>query len=135
MRSSRDLFPEADTDYFSVGDYYPILESFGEVLLLVDDENYQGDSRVLYLRGDKIGILFFGWGSCSGCDSLQACNNHEEVDSLMQSLYESIEWRSPKDTLYYLDNHDWAGDWTHNDEETRKFISKAREIVSGMVKN
>lgn len=56
--------------------YQPIMDSFGNIILQVDDNDYQGDSRLLYREDDRIGFLQFGWGSCSGCDSLQACHSY-----------------------------------------------------------
>ena len=67
-------------------DYQPIVDSFGNVLIQVDDADYQGDTRVLYEKDGKYGYLNFGWGSCSGCDALQACCNIEEIQELINSL-------------------------------------------------
>ena len=60
-------------------DYQPMLNAFGKVAIQVDDDAYQGDSRLLYDENGKIGVLIFGWGSCSGCDALQACGSLEVV--------------------------------------------------------
>jgi len=60
-------------------DYTPLISYFGHIILRVDDTDYQGDSRVLYEEGERYGYLNFGWGSCSGCDSLQACDTASEV--------------------------------------------------------
>ena len=68
---------------FGFCDYRPMIDSFGyEILLQVDDKDYQGDSRLLFRDVSRYGILIFGWGSCSGCDSLQACESLEDVEKL-----------------------------------------------------
>ena len=77
MKTAAQLFPEAidpeDGRFLSwKTDYTSILNQFGYIVIKVDDDDYQGDSRVLY-EGykDEVGYLQFGWGSCSGCDALQ----------------------------------------------------------------
>ena len=63
MRPITEVY--SDESYF--GDYQPLLESFEyDILLQIDDNDYQGDSRLLFKDGDRFGILTFGWGSCSG---------------------------------------------------------------------
>lgn len=74
---------------------YDVLEaSFGlSELARADDDDWQGDSVVLLRSADgRLGILEYGWGSCSGCDALQACDTVEEVNDLRDSLFESIKW-------------------------------------------
>lgn len=67
MQTAREMYPgrEQECDwtnsgkYFEApGDYGPILASIGEILLQVDDEDYQGDSRVIYRDGGG------SWRSC-----------------------------------------------------------------------
>ena len=74
----KSLYPlESESAYFTFYSYQPLLESFGEILLKVDDEDYSGDSRLIFKKGEMYGFLIFGWGSCSGCDWLQGCNSYE----------------------------------------------------------
>lgn len=63
MQTAREMYPgrEQECDwtnsgkYFEApGDYGPILASIGEILLQVDDEDYQGDSRVIYRDGERV---------------------------------------------------------------------------------
>jgi len=85
------------------GNYQPIINYFGEVLIQEDDKDYQGDSYILYKNYD---LLIFGWGSCSGCDSLKACNSIEQLDSLIQQLKDSIIHLETKEKVkeYLLDD-------------------------------
>ena len=116
---------------FSWFDYQPMLDAFGKVAIQVDDYGYQGDSRLLYDENGKIGVLIFGWGSCSGCDSLQACDSLEEVQELCDSLQEDIKWfGDKKQALEYFTNHDWDGDYSWYQPETEKFINKCIEYLS-----
>ena len=101
MKKAKELY-ENDGWCNSWYDYQPMLDEFGEILLKVDEDDYQGDSFLIYKKDNKYGLLIFGWGSCSGCDALQACNNIDEVQELMNSLYDSITWF---DSLQELKNY------------------------------
>ena len=112
-------------------DYQPMLDAFGKIAIQVDDDDYQGDSRLLYDENGKIGVLIFGWGSCSGCDALQACGSLWEVQELCDSLQEDIKWFDDKaQALEYFANHDWQGDYSWHQMETKKFINKCIEYLS-----
>lgn len=120
------ILPDGSSYWCTEGDYEPLLRSFGyETLLQVDDDDYQGDSRVLFRDGDRFGILIFGWGSCSGCDQLKACENYKEIDELRDDLHDCIIWGTAAETLDYLRNHDWEGEFCWHAEETRKFVEQA----------
>ena len=95
------------------GDYTPIIESFGDVVVRVDDSGWTGDTYVLLRKNDKLGILVFGWGSCSGCDALQACRTLEDRDNLIDHLERNIKWF---DTL--ADAQSYMGD---NEAREREF--------------
>lgn len=105
-------------------DYYPIINDFGDILFKVDEDNYYGDSYILYgnVFGDgKYGFLNFGWGSCSGCDALQACESWEEVQELYNSLKNDIIWfDNAKEAYDWFTAHDWEGEYTT--PEKKKFI-------------
>lgn len=139
MKDIREVYPLSDYDVENgetfpwVSDYVPMLESMGAVLLQVDDDDYQGDSRVLYRDGERVGLLIFGWGSCSGCDALQACSTYGEVDALRGELLNGIKWfASPADALQYFNTHDWEGDYSWSDDKSREFVAKAQALLAGM---
>lgn len=103
MKPISDVYPDAgEYGYFGVYDYGPLIESIGhEVLVKVDDDDYQGDSNVLFRRADgAFGYLNFGWGSCSGCDALQACDSYEDLESLRNSLVAGIHLPSRRATAH-----------------------------------
>ena len=111
--------------------YDPILNAFGKIVCRVDDRAYSGDSRVLYDEGDKIGFLMFGWGSCSGCDALQACRTLEEVQKLCDKLQDSIKWFDDRySALEWFSTHDWEGDYSWYAEETKRFVAMAKTYLS-----
>ena len=114
-----------------VSDYQPMIDAFGKVLLQVDDDDYQGDTRVLLAKDGKIGHLIFGWGSCSGCDALQACFTVEEVQELCNELENEIRWfDTQEEALKWFKEHDWEGDWSYHDENTKKYVVLALALLS-----
>lgn len=124
----RELYPE-DECYWS--DYQPMLDAFGNIAVQVDDDDYQGDSRVLYDINGKIGFLRFGWGSCSGCDALQACDSLEEVQELCDSLQGQIKrFDNKQHALEWFMQHDWYGDYDWREDETAEFVKKCIEYLS-----
>jgi len=88
-----------------------------------DDDDYQGDSRLLFKDGERYGYLIFGWGSCSGCDALQACCDESEVEKLRYQLLHEIKWIGEKqEALTYFKTRDWTVDSSYYYEKTKQFI-------------
>ena len=115
-----------------LSDYTPMINAFGHVVIRVDDDGYSGDTRVLYDNDGKIGHLVFGWGSCSGCDALQACDSIEELQELCSELENSIRWfDSKEEALEWIMTHDWEGDWCWHDEETHKYLEMVNIYLKG----
>lgn len=126
-----DLFEYGD--FWAPGDYSPLLESFEyEILLKVDDEDYQGDSRLIFRNGDQYGLLIFGWGSCSGCDMLQGCGSIEEMEELRATLHNDIKWDSLEGLLNYINTKDWELDFCWHADETKKFLTQAKELLNSL---
>ena len=106
-----EIFP-LDKQGYCYYDYQSIVEAFGKVIIQKDDDGYQGDTYVVYQFEDgKYGVLIFGWGSCSGCDALQACwDNRDEIQDLIYTLYNSI---------IYSDSLEELKEW--GESENRKY--------------
>jgi hypothetical protein len=116
--------------------YHPLIASMGfeTVIVVHDDSNTGGgDSRFIFKHGDFYGLLIFGWGSCSGCDRLQACRTVGELEDLRKFLFDSIKWGSASELLTYVREHDWKGDWTWHRPETHKFIKLADEYLNNQL--
>lgn len=119
---------KAEEIYESVNwiyDYQPILNAIGNVLIQVDDDDYQGDSRLLYEKEGKFGYLIFGWGSCSGCDALQACESMNDVQDLIDGLVNDVKWFDSLGELKeYFKEKDWELEYSWHSSETKEFIEK-----------
>lgn len=110
-------------------DYQPMLNEFGNILLQKDEQDYQGDSFLIYEKDDKYGYLTFGWGSCSGCDALQGCNSISEVQELMDRLYSSIEWFDSLDALKeYFEETDWPLKYEYSIPEFKEFLIEVKNL-------
>ena len=126
-----------DTKY-GWDDYQPMLNAYGKIAIQIDDDDYSGDSRLLYDENGKIGFLRFGWGSCSGCDALQACKTLDNVQELCDWLQNEIKWFDDrKQALEWFTNHDWEGDYDVNHPNTKAFVEKCIEYLSepNIIKN
>jgi hypothetical protein len=138
MKPINQVYPEHAQDelanrYFSgPSDYAPLLESMGYgILLRVDDEGYQGDSRLILRDGPRYGVLIFGWGSCSGCDALQACQSMREIEELREKLNSDIKWFETRaETLSYFKTHRWEDDYGWCMKETRQFVAEGKRILA-----
>ncbi len=119
-------------EYFCPPSYDEVLATFGlDILLQVDDRDYQGDTRVLFDDGSgRVGWLQFGWGSCSGCDALQACESQDQVDALAAQLRAEIRWFATRaEAGEFFATHDWEGDYSWHHDEQQQFVSKARALL------
>lgn len=120
-----------DNKYYFWCDYQPMIEAFGKIAIQVDDADYQGETRVLYDNNGKIGHLIFGWGSCSGCDALQACRNLEDVQELCNELENDIKWfDNANDALEWFKTHDWKGDYVWRQKEFHEYFEKSIAYLS-----
>lgn len=122
-----EVYP--DFSNYGASDYNPLLQSYGyDIILQVDDQGYEGDTRVIFRDGNRYGLLIFGWGSCSGCDALQACTTLQEVEELRKHLHDKIKWGTAAELLEYIENKDWELEWSWG-ETTKKFLEKAKQIL------
>jgi hypothetical protein len=124
----KELYPAIDY----VDDYTPMIDSFGTLILREDEEGYQGDTFCIIAREGKFGFLVFGWGSCSGCDALQACRNYDDLQELADNLESSIKWFDSlfllKEYLCLDDSRQY--DWYGHSSVFKTFLDKALKLCS-----
>lgn len=133
MKDIKEVYPITEYGSMDNYDYGPLLESFGyDILVRVDDDDYQGDSRLLFKDGQRFGLMTFGWGSCSGCDALQDCDTQAEVDELRSFLHASIHWEpSAKAMLKHISEKDWELEWCYHTEEHSTYLAKCIMALGG----
>lgn len=124
----REVWPEG-REHRSIT-YETIVASWGyEVLAFTVTGSYQGDQEVLLRDGDRYGFLMIGYGSCSGCDALEAIvpwdlkrsTDFTEVDRFVEDLRNEIEWHDSAAQLanaltVYANNPDGSRWYTHDSE-------------------
>ena len=119
-------------------DYSRLINSSDEweVIIEVDDHNWQGD--ILFLlksktKDDLYGYLTFGYGSCCGCDAYQRAElfGLEELEKLRDELINQIHSDSKDQLMEWLFNtHDWEG--THLDKElVEEFCTVVKNWYNG----
>lgn len=84
-------------------DYGPVDEALGKLLVTVEDNDWQGETRLL-LQNDhgRFGMDSYSWGSCSHCDFAQGCQSHTEMLEYANQRYESIKWLKRDETIAQL---------------------------------
>lgn len=130
MRDIEEIYSYEKGGYVSpYPDYITLIESTGTTVVLSEEVgSYQGDYYLLLTEAStpenpaRIGFLVFGYGSCSGCDALEAASSSiKDLDDLRRDLYNDIEWRtSPAELAKRLKEKDWDG--TFIDAEGKKVI-------------
>lgn len=80
-----------DEDWPDLPGYDAIVKTFGDIFAKAEDNDYQGDSLYL-IKSEQYGIVTFGWGSCSGCDALQAVDRQADLDRLQDDIERGITW-------------------------------------------
>ena len=120
--------PLSKRDYNS---YNSLIESF-EVQVVNENssDDYQGSSWYLLRDNNRFGYLSFGWGSCSGCDALEACSNVEEAIQLRDELWQSITWfDSSNEARKFFNQHDWEADSSFREENFKQFIEDCKNAL------
>jgi hypothetical protein len=125
----RDLESEG---YWSYSD---LIDSFEvEVLHQVDMNDYQGDSWLVLRDGSRYGYLVFGWGSCSGCDALEAAHDSlTDVTCLRDDLWNSIQWFPTAKELHdYLASKDGDLEWYGRESDFETFRTEALALLGNI---
>lgn len=133
-KTLKEFYPNAgwdDRPTCCIGSYTMLIESFpAEILESYDFGDYEGDSLILLKHNNKYGVLVFGWGSCAGCDALEACSTIEDLEELRLSLFNNVTlFDTPTELIKYLKEHDWEGDylWYYKPSEAINSFIKTLE--------
>ena len=126
-KTAEELYPDEDFDWGGPSNYEPIYKSFGTLVRVDHIGEYQGDTQVLFYDDEKKqhGYMMFGWGSCTVCDRLQGCRNYDDVNDLIDELYQSVRWfDDDKEAYTFFTTHEWDYDFEHSKE----FVSFCTEF-------
>lgn len=100
---------------------------FDRELIDVTDNDYQGDTYMLVRKVGQYGVLTFGWGSCSGCDSAEAVTSLEEANALRDEIYHDIRWFDTAEELYAWVDSDHQLQHYGHDRAFGRFIAELQE--------
>lgn len=124
------MFPQNnDYSWFQHPDYEDLVAKMcDEVVLGHSDSDYQGSSYYMVRKGEQYGYIEFGWGSCSGCDAMQACENYDDLQSLFDRLNDSIQWFNTREEFWHwcMHEHDWEGSYSWHDG-AKEFVKKVQD--------
>jgi hypothetical protein len=105
---------------------------FDALIAWHDQRDYQGDTWVLARRGGRFAFLNFSWGSCSGCDALEAAGGSiKELTELRNRLYGQIRWFETEAELW-----NWVDDDSFHPTQAyfhrsdfRTFLTEVRDAL------
>lgn len=119
--------------------YADLVRTMGvEIVSEKEFGSYQGDLVYHVRRGDTLGILVCGYGSCSGYDALQAAEGYSDnltegvlrdLTALRDQLQAEILWPSPGQTLAERVAEKIAADpyWAYDSEVKEHVVKLAPE--------
>ena len=114
--------------YYPPMGYDEIVATQGEILKDWVIGDWQGDYVYLVKNGDQYAFTVIGYGSCSGCDVLQSCENDEEFNSLKEDIISGIVWGTKQDVYDYINNQE-ANRWYFHEEEWVDIRKEIMEIL------
>lgn len=110
LRDLKTAFPNFEEEpWWHRPTYKELIKSMGvDIVVQIDEGDYQGDTLLCVTTNNQFGILYFGWGSCSGCDWLQDCNTYTELEELRTALANKIHWHDTiADAVKFTQERDW----------------------------
>lgn len=117
-------------EYYSPPMHYDdIVATQGEVIKDWVIGQWQGDYVYLLKNNDLYSIVIIGYGSCSGCDAWEACENDEEFEELKQSVLNRIVWGSKQDIIDELNDKE-MNRWYVHDEEWKEVREEILELLA-----
>lgn len=113
-------------------DYEQIVRSWGWTIAANKTFGmYQGDEVYVLRDGERCGLVVIGYGSCSGCDELDAVapwgddGDWSEVIALSDRLRSEVHWEPSTDDLRRWIDVNPENDWWQFDSEIRDWIVRA----------
>lgn len=109
--------------------YDQIVATQGEVIKDWVIGHWQGDYVYLLKNKDLYSLVVVGYGSCTGCDALQSCNNDQEFNELYEDIIRRIVWGTKQDMLNDLNNEE-NNRWYYHEDEWVDIRKDVIEILS-----
>jgi hypothetical protein len=92
--------------------------------------HYQGDYIFIVKNSEgELGFVVIGYGSCSGCDALEACETEEQFNSLLDSVVSNIRWGSKEELISHINNEFDDNNWYRQEKGFKESIDILAKIV------
>lgn len=129
MSSWKDKWDSSPPFAYYAGEYDDLVAEAGDVLVSATIGDYQGDFLYVFKSHMGYGFLVVGYGSCSGCDMLQACETLDEVEQLRVDLFDSIKWFDTVNELTdYVLNKERELNWYGYEEGWEEFKESVKAL-------
>ena len=120
--------------------YETLLEATGlKVLECEYFGYYHGDALAIVSDGERKGISVWGYGSCSGCDALEAETPLNEngdwsgVNALADEMRQGVRWPEEGETVHdvarRMASKERTHDWYVYDNEMRTWLENFAERI------
>ncbi len=121
--------PSIDTYFSDHPNYEDMFDHCGyKRLEFVIFGDYQGDYAVIIKRDNKYGFVVIGYGSCSGCDALEAVYDEpEKYQALFKSIERDIHWGTPAELVERIDSD--IPEWYNHDKGYQENMSTLRRCL------
>jgi hypothetical protein len=110
MKDVRTIWPDITDDRYgsSYPGYEEIVAQLGTVVMDAAVGSYQGDIHMIVESAGRYGYVSVSYGSCSGCDALQACESVRQLQDLCDGIEGSVKWFDSPDALAeWFSSRDW----------------------------
>lgn len=130
---SLKLNDETDADgYFRTCeyDYYELIKSITDKVnwkVNAGTNDYQGDYLCFGEGQGKYYFVDFGYGSCSGCDALEACNSFQDLLEVREDIKRNIKEFESLDQFEKWFNNEGQTEWW-NWDDIKAFIKEMDSI-------
>lgn len=106
-------------------EYSEMLKEPGwQIIRDVCSGDYQGQYGFL-LREEssgRFGVVFISYGSCSGCDALQACQTWDDLSNLRDDVLNTITWfNTPVEAVNWFESRDWETQAAYYEKDFGQF--------------
>jgi hypothetical protein len=125
-----DLLMEK-ADKWAGYDYDELVTSRGASIVTSEsDDGYEGDTYYLLAQDGRYGYLVVGWGSCSGCDALEACVDFGDVRDLRDRLLSEVTWGTAAEVAAHIEARTELTDFYAREPAFKEFKRQAAIALS-----
>lgn len=108
-----------------------------EILVFEEIGSYQGDFLILMRKGNELGFVSVGYGSCSYCDPLEDCLDSYSFENKIENLFEfrndissQVVWLPYDKMKDYIMNKDFKLEYYSHLIGSNESISRLKNYFS-----